>query len=92
MDETQVIFFIFGTLEKNLPVRVHLKPRSNLFTPLDVAGFPTDIESPGTVRISKGTMLNGKSFEIRDDWTNPNRAHLDIGMSWIGTTTFAEES
>ena len=83
----------FDTLDKRgLPIRVHLKPRSNLFTPLDVAGFPTGRESPGIVRISKGMMLNGKSFEIRDDWTNPNRAHLDIGISWIGTTTFVEES
>ena len=76
-----------GSHERSIS-RKHFKPRANLFTPIDVAGFPESLELIGSIRVSKGMTLDGRRFEIWDDWANPTRSHLHLGVSWIGSTTF----
>ena len=62
--------------------------RKSLFTPLDVAPESQGGISLGRTRVTKGITQNWNLFEIRDDWTDPCRAHRKLNCHWIGSTTF----
>ena len=73
-------------------VRIHRRPRRELFTPLRVSGAPP-VKTLATARITCGKFLdNGQSFRIVDRWTARAAAHRDLGRKWTGTTTFMKMS
>ncbi len=68
-------------------VMTHLKERTELFTPLRVAGSPP-VKSLTAIRITQGVFDNGQEFHRRDNWTARATAHLKLARPWTGTTTF----
>ena len=71
-------------------MRMHYKPRLSLFAPMDVAGYPNSDRTIGRIRVTKGLTITGQKFEMRDDWTMPSKAHRNLAIPWIGTTSFTE--
>ena len=72
-------------------VRVHLKHRRELFTPLRVAGSPP-AKALSTLRVTTGQfVISGRSFRIVDSWTARAGAHRDLGEAWTGKTTFVKK-
>ena len=73
----------------NTMVRLHLKERRALFTPVDV-DMPEvkdyDV-SVGTSRMTEGTYDDGTTFSICDDWTVLANAHGVMHKPWTGFTT-----
>ena len=43
-------------------------------------------------RATRGVSDGGRHFEIVDDWTDPDRAHLDLGLRWIGRIAILERA
>ena len=73
-------------------VRIHRRPRRELFTPLRVRGAPP-VKALATARVTCGTFTgDGRSFRIVDRWTARAGAHRDLGGPWTGTTTFMKMS
>ena len=68
--------------------RIHRTPRRALFTPYKVARGPGRKTKLRVTRITEGINQLGQKFSIKDDWTNPERSHRRMAMSWIGKTTF----
>ena len=70
-------------------IRVHRKPRRDLFIPMRVQGAPA-AASIAQVRMTKGKFLdNGEEFHVVDNWTRRDgKAHEDLGRQWTGTTAF----
>ena len=70
-------------------VRVHHKPRKDLFTPMRIQGAPA-AASIAQVRVTRGRFLdNGEEFSVVDNWTRRDgKAHEDMGRQWTGTTAF----
>ena len=65
-------------------VRVHRRPRRNLFTPLRVCGAPPAKALTGH-RVTTGTFCKtGERFKRTDAWTSRATAHLELGESWAG--------
>jgi hypothetical protein len=68
--------------------RVHLRPRSELFTPLRVENSPP-ARSLFSVRVTKGQFCDsGERFTKVDAWTDKRTAHMPMRALWTGTTTF----
>ena len=73
-------------------VRVHRKPRCELFTPLRVEGSPP-VRALKTARVTEGKFLDtGEDFSCTDAWTNKSAAHRDLHRWWTGTTRFLRKS
>ena len=70
-------------------IRVHRKPRRDLFIPMRIQGAPA-AASIAQVRMTKGKFLdNGEEFHVVDNWTRRDgKAHEDLGRRWTGTTAF----
>ena len=73
-------------------VRVHRRPRKELFTPMRVPGAPA-AASIAQVRVTRGKYLdNEKKFYKVDNWTRRDgKAHEDQGRRWVGTTSFLQK-
>ena len=73
-------------------VRVHRRPRRDLFIPMKVQGAPA-AASIAQVRMTKGRFIdNGEEFSMMDNWTRRDgKAHEDMGRQWIGTTAFLKK-
>ena len=73
-------------------VRIHRRPRRELFTPLRVSGAPP-AKALATLRVTCGRFaVSGCAFRIVDRWTARAGAHRDLGQAWTGTTTFVKMS
>jgi len=74
--------------DEHVCMRVHAKPRRNLFTPLRVAGAPP-AKTLCNARITKGTFIDtGEIFPITDSWTARAVMHRPMPRLWVGTTQF----
>ena len=73
-------------------IRVHRRPRKELFIPMKVQGAPA-AASLNQVRVTQGKFLdNGEKFTVVDNWTRRDgKAHEDLGRRWIGTTVFLKK-
>ena len=78
----------WGIKDAELLVRVHRKPRSCLFTPMKVAGGPSNAASVGACRVTVGRYGDGTSFRRVDDWKVASIPHQPMRREWTGTTTF----
>ena len=78
----------WGIKDAELFVRVHRKPRSCLFTPMRVAGGPSNAASVGACRVTVGRYGDGTSFRRVDDWKVASIPHQPMRREWTGTTTF----
>ena len=68
--------------------RVHLRPRTDLFTPLRVEKSPP-ARSLFSMRVTEGRFCkSGESFTRVDSWTDRKSAHMPLRAEWTGTTTF----
>ena len=74
-------------------VRVHRRPRRELFTPMKVPGAPA-AASINPVRVTRGRYLDsGEEFCKVDNWTRRDgKAHEDQGRRWTGTTAFLQKT
>ena len=70
--------------------RWHTSPRVAFFTPYRVAKGPSKGVSLCRERITFGVTASGRQFECRDDWTKPDRAHIEAPELWTGYTIFKE--
>ena len=69
-------------------MRVHLRPRCELFTQLRVAGAPPD-KGLTPARITEGRFVDtGEQFTRFDSWTTRATAIANFGRRWIGSTRF----
>ncbi len=69
-------------------VRVHRRPRMELFTPLRVRGAPP-AKSLTPVRVTEGRFCDtGELFKVTDTWTARATAHRSLGRRWTGSTRF----
>ena len=69
-------------------IRRHRVWRTSLVTPFRICKGPGRHVVLDSCRVTRGVDVNGKAFEVVDNWTDPNRAHLDLGFRWIGRTAF----
>ena len=69
-------------------MRLHVTPRTSLFTPGRVPRGPSDIDRLHAERVTKGVSASGKVFEIIDDWRCPQEAHRVLDEPWTGCTFF----
>ena len=68
--------------------RTHSRPRSQMFTPMRVAGSPP-AKALTSTRITTGVFLdNGEAFRIVDEWRGRGDCHRDLHRTWTGTTQF----
>ena len=68
--------------------RVHVRPRTCLFTPLRVEGAPP-AKALCNTRITEGTYCdNNEAFSIVDSWTARAVAHRPLARPWVGSTRF----
>ena len=70
--------------------RLHVTPRSCLFTPFRIAKGPTQGTQLSSIRFTKGITRSGRRFEFHDRWNKAERRHLQIDEDWIGTTVFVD--
>ena len=68
--------------------RRHAKPRTALFTPMQVAGGPRNGFSVGEVRMTVGQYVGGGAFRRADLWKDLEDAHSLRPEPWTGYTTF----
>ena len=74
--------------EDGIITRVHSAPRTELFTPMRVAGSPPSRRLTST-RITEGVYVDdGERFRLVDAWTARSTAHRCLGRRWIGVTKF----
>ena len=72
-------------------IRRHDKPRGALFTPMKIAGGPTQASRVASQRITIGVYANGEKFHLVDDWKCAAEPHRRMPRPWTGTTIFASE-
>jgi hypothetical protein len=72
----------------NACIRIHARPRVNLFTPMRVAGSPP-AKALANSRITTGMYINSKEmFQVRDSWHARATAHRALDEPWVGFTSF----
>ena len=69
-------------------VREHHVPRRTLFTPNCVKSCPVPMEKILSTRRTEIHYSKHLEDTIEDSWTNPMKAHRDLGQSWTGQTCF----
>ena len=78
--------------EEGEMVRIHRRPRRELFTPLRVSGA-APAKALAALRVTRGRFaVSGRAFRIVDRWTTRAGAHRDLGEAWTGTITFVKMS
>ncbi len=88
MVDLKGVFDKWGPESANVLQRIHVRPRSELFTPLRVRGSPC-AKALLSVRVTRGQYLDTcESFACVDSWTCRGSAHRDLERPWIGATTF----
>ena len=72
-------------------LRIHVKMRRALFTPIDVKKPEGETmgKAIGTSRRTEGEFADGRKFQIVDEWTELSNSHRALEMPWTGTTTFS---
>ena len=73
---------------KDCVVRLHSKPRLELFTPMRVCGSPPRLALTAMRRTVGRYIDNAEQFEVIDEWTKPATAHRNMRRHWTGETTF----
>ena len=63
-----------------------------MYTPFKVPKGPPRDARLGSVRVTKGTFVDGEDFVIHDHWGSVDAAHRDLGKPWRGTTCFVDIS
>jgi len=78
----------YWSYEGDRIIRVHVEPRTTLFTPRGVRGAP-DVTTLTPDRSTKVRFVDKrrKALELADTWNGDTR-HRDLGASWVGETTF----
>jgi len=69
-------------------VKVHKISRTSLYAPSGDEDYPIHNNDLETTRITTGTTVSGKRFEIEDNWRRPGRAHRVLDEEWTGQTVF----
>ena len=69
-------------------IRMHVRPRLQLFTPFGTKGSPP-ARGLHSVRVTEGTFVSsGKCFRVVDSWKTRSTAHDELSETWVGTTRF----
>ena len=66
------------------------KSRRHLDTPCTFVNCPTHPQKGSSVRLTRGTDVDGPNFTIFDNWRSHTNARRDMLHAWTGTTTFSE--
>jgi hypothetical protein len=69
-------------------VKVHKISRTSLYAPSGNEDYPIHNSDLETTRITTGTTVSGKRFEIEDNWRRPGRAHRVLDEEWTGHSVF----
>ena len=72
-------------------VRVHVKPRTALFTPIS-AQCPLEVAELSVRRRTQVEFVNGKKELIGDDWTVRENANRALDAKWTGATIFHRDT
>ena len=72
-------------------VRVHMNPRTALFTPSS-AQCPVEIAELSVRRRTQVEFVDGRKELIGDDWTVREDAHGALDAKWTGETIFHRET
>ena len=60
-------------------------------TPYGLRGSPPNSVRLKATRVTTGRTRNGKSFQISDNWKDPQCSHRQLDFEWVGTTAFEEK-
>ncbi len=77
----------YWTCPPGQAVRVHIKPRQALFTPVNT-GCPIPISRLSQNRTTRYCHHDEPRQTRVDVWTDDKKAHENLGFRWIGETTF----
>ena len=76
------------TLQGNVLIRNHIKPRIKPFFPHDAWKCPVDVANLDSVRISSGEFMSGAPVHREEKWTDNVLSHLPFPEPWTGQTKF----
>ena len=80
----------YWKIENDEIIRVHLKPRTELFTPSG-AQCPVEVGELSTRRRTIVKFADGREELLGDDWTVQEDAHRALDEKWTGETVFRRE-
>ena len=69
-------------------VKEHGEPRRKLYAPSGEDEYPVHSRDLEATRVTRGTTVSGKDFEIEDNWKRPGRSDRSLGEEWTGRTYF----
>ena len=73
-------------------VKKHEKPRKKLYALSGEEEYPVHSRDLEATRVTRGTTVSGKDFEVEDNWKRTGRSERSIGEEWTGYTVFKVKS